>query len=124
MSTKKQIRAAFRDACFKRDGYRCAICGKKADKKNPEDVLDAHHITDRSLMPNGGYVKENGISLCKSKEGGDIADLFGSCHHKAEEFHMTNGTHWITGYHPNDLYLKIRSSKEQAIAASLRLEEI
>lgn len=41
---KKQIRSNFRSAVFARDGYQCVICGKKADKSNPEAVLDAHHV--------------------------------------------------------------------------------
>ena len=67
MSLKKQKeRSAFRKAVFSRDNNRCRGCGASGVP------LDAHHITDRSLMPNGGYVKENGISLCES------------CHLKAE----------------------------------------
>lgn len=62
--------------------------------------LDAHHITDRNEMPNGGYVKENGISLCPE------------CHKKAELYHTSNKTVWHPGFHPNDLYAKIHSSYE------------
>lgn len=54
---KKQIRQQFRDAVFKRDGYKCRVCGNSGQ-------LDAHHIIDRTEMPSGGYVKENGICLC------------------------------------------------------------
>ena len=71
--------------------------------------LDAHHITDRSEMPNGGYVHENGIALCPE------------CHIKAEKFHQTNGQDWEQGFHPNDLYLKIGSSHKKAYVASERL---
>ena len=77
---KRQVRAAFRDACFKRDRFCCAICGCKADRKDPESTLDAHHISPREEFANGGYVKENGISLCKvgnncqySRRGTDIS---------------------------------------------------
>lgn len=119
MSAKKQIRHAFTSACLKRDGYKCAMCGRKADKDKWQEVLDVHHISDRSEMPNGGYVPENGICLCKGDNG---LDKLGSCHYAAEEFHMTHGEHWISGYHPNDLYAKIGSSKEKAIEASKRLE--
>jgi hypothetical protein len=66
-SKKKQIREAFRKAVFDRDGHKCIICGARAD-------LDAHHITNRDDIPNGGYVKENGITLCpthhEEAEGG------------------------------------------------------
>lgn len=34
---KKQIRQQFRDAVFKRDGYKCRVCGNSGQ-------LDAHHI--------------------------------------------------------------------------------
>ena len=91
--TKKQIRAAFRKAVFERDQYRCAKCGAS-------DELDAHHITDRSEMPDGGYVVENGISLCKD------------CHWKAEQFHATGSA--VKGYAPDNLYRIIGSSREQA----------
>lgn len=69
--------------------------------------LDAHHITDRNLMPNGGYVKENGISVCPS------------CHEKAEVFHSTGTS--VTGFSPDDLYKMIGSSYEKAVEASKRL---
>lgn len=62
---KKLVRERFRDAVFKRDNHKCRVCFEKNSK------LDAHHITDRNEMPNGGYCKENGISLCES------------CHEKA-----------------------------------------
>lgn len=104
---KKIIRKNFRDACYKRDGFRCAMCSMKSSKEDAEKELDAHHITDRREMPNGGYVKENGISLCPE------------CHIKAEEFHST-GTAY-PGYAPEDLYKVINSSLEKAIEASKKL---
>ena len=70
--SKKIIRKKFRDDALKRDGYKCKMCGLQP--KNISD-LDVHHIFDRTLMPNGGYVKENGISLCSE------------CHIKAESTH-------------------------------------
>lgn len=60
-------------------------------------------------MPNGGYVPENGISVCHR------------CHQLAEIYHSTGGTRWYTGLHPNDLYRLIGSSKELAIQASQKL---
>lgn len=69
--------------------------------------LDAHHITDRNKMPGGGYVKENGITLCPE------------CHAKAERFHQTNGEEHEMGFHPNDLYAIIGSSYEKALEASM-----
>lgn len=106
-SLKKQTRSLFRDSCYKRDGYRCAMCNFKSSADHCQEELDAHHITDRNLMPNGGYVKENGISLCAE------------CHKKAEEFHSTGVAH--PGYAPDDLYKKIKSSLEKAIEASEKL---
>ncbi len=106
-ANKKIVRKAFRDACYKRDGFRCAVCGMKSSIDKAEEELDAHHVTDRKLMPNGGYVKENGISLCAE------------CHIKAEVFHST-GTP-IEGYSVEDLYKKINSSYELAVEASNKL---
>lgn len=103
MNAKKLIRLKFQEEVFKRDKNKCCFCDETSD-------LDAHHITDRHLMPNGGYVKENGISLCKEH------------HLDAEEFHLTNGEHWFEGMHPNDLYKKINSSFEQAFEKSKNLK--
>jgi len=87
---------------FERDGHKCVFCDETED-------LDAHHITDRSLMPKGGYAKENGITLCK-------------WHHLlAESFHNSHGTDWNEGMHPDDLYAKIGSSHSMARRASKRL---
>ena len=100
---KKEIRAKFRDSVFKRDGYKCRFC-------NITENLDAHHITDRNEMPNGGYVKENGISLCHEH------------HMMAEAYHMSNGNSWEQGFHPNDLYKVIGSNKELAEEKSNKLK--
>ena len=105
---KKAIRKAFRDAVYKRDGYRCAMCEMKSSKDKSEEELDAHHITDRNLLPSGGYVKENGISLCPI------------CHQKAEVFHSTGTA--AEGYSVEDLYKKINSSYEKALEASNKLK--
>lgn len=107
-SKKKEVRLLFRDSVYKRDGYRCAMCFLKSSWDKADEDLDAHHITDRNLMPNGGYVKENGISLCTE------------CHIKAEQFHSTGVSH--PGYSPEDLYNKIKSSYEKAVEASNRLD--
>ena len=101
---KKLIRQNFRDAVFARDKYACKMCGWK---ENIEQ-LDAHHIIDRTLMPNGGYVKENGISLCPD------------CHKLAEIFHSTGTAH--LNYSPEDLYKSIKSSEELARKESERLK--
>ncbi len=110
-SRKKAAREAFRAAVYRRDGYRCAVCGHEP---RPEEwakeprPLDAHHITDRNEMPNGGYVAENGISLC------------GSCHLLAEAEHA--GGPPTPGYSRGELYARIGSSHEKALRASAALE--
>lgn len=111
-STKKQIRNAFREEVFERDNHRCVKCGYSGvQPRSPEwrakyrtNVLDAHHITDRHEMPNGGYVVENGITLCDE------------CHLKAEMFHATGKS--FPGYSPEDLYAAINSNKKLAIEKS------
>lgn len=108
MGKKQAIRATFREAVFKRDGRKCRIC-KKGPMECELGGLDAHHITDRNEMPNGGYVKENGITLCPK------------CHVDAEQFHISGGKTWLAGRHPDDLYKMIGSSKEEAIKASEKL---
>lgn len=50
-------RDEFRNAVFKRDGYRCIICG--------DEAKDAHHIIERRLFFDGGYYLCNGASLCE-----------------------------------------------------------
>jgi 5-methylcytosine-specific restriction endonuclease McrA len=108
-SRKKLLRAQFRGSVFARDKYKCRCCGKLGYDRQSEPVinlipLDAHHITDRSQIPNGGYVKENGISVCDD------------CHLKAEAFWSTGEA--IEGFAPEDLYKLIGSSLEEAIIAS------
>lgn len=104
---KKQVRDRFREAVFKRDGHRCRICGWREDARFPDAHLDAHHITDRTEMPNGGYVPENGITLCPDD------------HRRAESFHISGTA--MPGYAPDELYAKIRSSHALALKASEKL---
>lgn len=118
MKNKRKIRRKFRDDTFERDEYKCRCCSQDYSEMNfPESFLDAHHITDRSEMPNGGYVKENGISLCKENFD-ELGFLKESCHMKAERFHISGGKDWFTNMHPDDLYKLIGSSKELAIKKS------
>src|SRR6185295_1822719 len=94
---KKQIRAAaFRSVTFARDGHRCVACGKR------NCVLDP-------ITSHGGYVVENGISLCED------------CHKLAEAYHATG--HPRPGYSPAELYARINSSYDKAYQASLKLGE-
>lgn len=103
MKRKQIVRQKFREAVFNRDEHKCVFCGATEN-------LDAHHITDRSVMPNGGYVKENGITLCPKH------------HMDAEMFHITSGKEWIDDMHPMDLYKLINSSYIKAYAASEKLK--
>jgi 5-methylcytosine-specific restriction endonuclease McrA len=102
---KKAVRKQFRQQVLDRDGHKCRCCG--VVPPGGDDALDAHHITDRTLIPNGGYVKENGISVCPD------------CHLKAEQFHIT-GT-GLPSYSPHDLYTLIGSSVEKAYDAARKL---
>lgn len=58
-------RDAWREAVFSRDKDLCVICGQAA--------VDAHHIVERKLWPDGGYYLANGVSVCSA------------CHLKAEQ---------------------------------------
>ena len=90
----------FRSRVFERDRNVCVICGNTGP-------LDAHHITPRELMPFGGYVPENGISLC-------------SQHHLEAESDLKNDSETPFRYY---LYKLINSSYELAYTMSLRLED-
>lgn len=105
---KKQIRQEFRKAVFERDSFCCRGCGFESTEEDAPEELDAHHINDRNNLPAGGYVRENGITLCKV------------CHIDAEEFHKTGQA--TEGFAPEDLYRKIGSSYDLALAASKKLE--
>lgn len=50
-------RDQFREGVFARDGHKCVIC--------KEPAVDAHHILERRLWPDGGYYLNNGASLCE-----------------------------------------------------------
>lgn len=100
--TKREIRDAFRTAVFERDGWRCKVCGRFGSS------LDAHHITPRERMPAGGYVVENGITLCDRAFG---------CHYKAEQAIDAA----LGDFCPGALYALVGSSYERAHAASVAL---
>jgi len=108
--SKKEIRDQFRNSVFKRDNFTCQVCGIKATPLNATEVFDSHHITDRSEIVNGGYVKENGITVCKK-----------DCHFLVELYHISEGLQWSDGLHPDDLYKLINSSEELAIQKSNEL---
>ena len=100
-NNKKAVRNTFRNEVFRRDKFTCLICRFQSTPDKAQAELDAHHITNRNLMPNGGYVPENGITLCKAK-----------CHEEAEQGRPS----------PESLYILIGSSKDAAEkAAKFRL---
>jgi len=101
----KEWRTAFRQDVLKRDNFTCRNCGKAFPNG---EGLDAHHIQDRHDLPNGGYVVENGISLC------DV------CHEMAEIFHRTRER---CGIHPDEFYARIESSREKALEAARKLSK-
>lgn len=69
MQTDKLLpsRDRFREAVCERDRHRCVRCGASGVP------LDAHHILERKLWPDGGYYLANGATLC------------GACHLLAEQ---------------------------------------
>lgn len=77
------------------------------------DELDAHHICDRNLIPFGGYILSNGISLCTDRSKCSL-----DCHRKAESLNEKGIV--IPGYSPKDLYDKIESSYWKAYHDSLK----
>lgn len=107
MTRKQKVREDFRVKVLKRAGCRCEGPDCKGKGRLDAADLDAHHITDRNLMPNGGYVAENGIALCSS------------CHLKAEQYHVTGISY--PKYEPETLYNIIKSSYELAVSASQRI---
>lgn len=56
ISKKLLTRQEFREAVFSRDSGLCLECKQPA--------VDAHHIIERRLFPDGGYYLDNGASLC------------------------------------------------------------
>ena len=98
----KEWRKQFSKSVFERDKHKCKICGASQN-------LDAHHITDRHDIPNGGYVIENGITLCPTH------------HLQAEQYHISGNKRGIEGMMPDDLYKMIKSSYEIAVKKSNEL---
>lgn len=64
-------RDIFRESVFNRDNHKCVVCGAPG--------VDAHHIMERRLFPDGGYIKENGATLCAA------------CHLEAESTKLSPG---------------------------------
>ena len=101
---KKRIRAKFRQEVFDRDGYQCRKCGFKSSPAKAENEIDAHHIINRNNLPFGGYIRENGITLCRK------------CHLEAEQGNL--------GFDEQTLFACVKSSREEAIEADLALGKI
>ncbi len=98
MSTKqnhKRWRKEFNEGCLERDGHKCVFCDVKEN-------LDVHHITNRHLMPNGGYAISNGITVCPGHHL--------KCENNEKKFQ------------PSDLYSKINSTFAEAYNDSLNLK--
>lgn len=52
-------RDQFRAAVFARDGHQCIFC-------EVQEGLDAHHVLERRLWPDGGYYLDNGATVCQT----------------------------------------------------------
>ena len=109
-SEKKKVRAKFRSDVFERANYKCQgpDCNFESNKENAEIDLEAHHLTNREVLPFGGYCWQNGISMCSA------------CHIKAEQFYSA-GTAYPK-FSPEELYKVIGSSYDEAYKASLKLK--
>lgn len=64
MEPKLLTREEFRESVFNRDNHKCVFCDKTAEQ-TPEGKLDAHHIVERRLWPDGGYYLDNGATVCE-----------------------------------------------------------
>ncbi len=62
-------RDLFRDSVFYRDKRKCVNCGMPG--------VDAHHIIERRLFPDGGYNVDNGACLCSNCHLAAEATLIG-----------------------------------------------
>lgn len=69
--TRALTRDQFRERVLARDGNRCVLCGRGPAQGVK---LDAHHILERRLWPDGGYHLDNGATVCDP-----------DCHMKAEQ---------------------------------------
>lgn len=56
-TSKLLTRDDYRNGVFARDKHACVVCGAPA--------VDAHHIVERKLWPDGGYYLDNGASVCE-----------------------------------------------------------
>lgn len=56
-------RDLFREKVFERNGGNCAFC---LDAGVITPAVDAHHIMERRLWPDGGYYLNNGVAVCSA----------------------------------------------------------
>ena len=112
--TKSSLRKRFSKAVLARDGQRCRKCGVIGDCEGKTRMkLSAHHIIDRNNIEGGGYVVENGITLCDGARGSNDG-----CHWLAEQYHLTGFA--IQGYSQADLFALIGSSEAKAREAAAK----
>lgn len=73
----EQNRKQFRESCLERDKGECVVpwCD--------EEAVDVHHIVERSLWADGGYIEPNGASVC------------GHHHKHAEETYIPPQAFWF-----------------------------
>ena len=55
---RTRMRTDFKNSVFARTNGKCCVPGCNCD------AVDAHHILDRHLWNNGGYILSNGAALC------------------------------------------------------------
>lgn len=60
-------RSWFREACVRRDDATCVVpwCGEAVDT-DPSGDGEIHHIIERKLWDDGGYIPENGACVCNT----------------------------------------------------------
>lgn len=89
----KEARKEFREKVFKRDDNSCVMC----DCHESDDIA-AHHIINRNHIPYGGYVPNNGITLCSD------------CHLRAEDTYFGRSQYYDQDYTPDKLFMAIGSN--------------
>jgi len=58
-------RQDFREECVARDGGECLVPGCSATvTSSPDGAGEVHHIIERKLWPEGGYIPDNGACVC------------------------------------------------------------
>lgn len=124
-SRKKLFRKNFREGTFKRDQHTCKVCGRRFQPSQTDPslgLMNAHHIWPREDMPNGGYVPENGITVCDTKAMPGQK----SCHEQVEEAlanyrSSARGRYPRMDLYPPNLYKLVGSDFERAREAAERL---